>query len=188
MGQEAAGGHGGHGGRGGKNPRGRRFRIQHGWHRSSRIQGYGIQSKPNLDTHNPRVLVFGAGRGGGGFRTPAAGGAGRGSHTGACRHRCPVGHVEGGVDIAAKMQVDEIGHMAVHQPVEEDPRDAAAEQAKRGLDGPLAQPERFTPDADGHRRRPAGHAGEHRAAPGKNTPGRAGVAHMDQVKKARRAR
>src|SRR4051812_19037557 len=52
-----------------------------------------------------------------------------------------IGDVERRVDVATKVQVDEINHMAVQQAVDEVADNAAAEQAERDLREPLLQAE-----------------------------------------------
>src|SRR5439155_10727302 len=75
-----------------------------------------------------------------------------------------VGHVERRVNVAAEMEVDEVDHVLVHEPIDEIADDSAAQQAEAHLGHGLFQAERVTPE-ENRDQRSAGQQRERDAAP-----------------------
>lgn len=95
--------------------------------------------------------------------------------------------VERREDVIAEVEIEEIGHMAVAQAVDEIADGAATEQAKAELRDGLAQAEVFSPDED-RGQRAEREDGEHRAAAAEHAPGRTGIAHVYEIEKSRKDR
>ena len=94
-----------------------------------------------------------------------------------------VGQVEGGVDVAAEMEVEEVDDVAVHEAIDEVAKNATAEQAEADLHAGLAQAEVAAPNRDGSKRG-RGEDRERGAFAGEEAPRRAGVAHVHEIEKS----
>lgn len=92
-----------------------------------------------------------------------------------------VGDVEGGVDVVAEVEIEEVHDVFIGDAIDEVADDTAAEQTEAHLHGRDAQTERAPPKENRYERAER-EDGEQGAFPGKDTPRRAGVADVDEIK------
>src|SRR5512140_1991644 len=94
-----------------------------------------------------------------------------------------IRHVERGINVTAKVEIDEIDHMPVAQPVDEVADDAATQETEADLGQPLFQAQRPAPEENRHQRS-GGENREQDAAAGEHAPGGTRVADVDEIEKS----
>lgn len=92
-----------------------------------------------------------------------------------------IGEVEGGVGVAAELEVKKVDDVAVEEAIDEVAYDAATKEAESELAGTVAEFKGVAPPKD-RAERDEGEHGEPEALAGEHAPGCAGVADVDDVK------